>query len=735
MNWLFLIPLAALVANLFVSALVFGRRRRGPVNVAFLLFLVAWAFWLALELLLCTSAFAGQRVLLLKLMIPFWTSLGILYLNFAYEFLGRRRDPVFYGVLALTVVAMVANLFSSRVTYGYELRWWGVADLRDPFLHTLACLPSMIGGGYGVALMARRYLVTYDPSERRAFLVFLIGSATTLACVIVANVVLPNAFGMISFARYGSATAMFFLAGVYVAATRFQFLGFTVDDVAAELFEDHPDGVVLLGNEGAVIHMNGAARRMFLRGGDEPAGAVASAFLPADALAARDRGGLFSLPTADGTRVVSASAPHFLPHSRRGGHIILFRDETEEQEARAVLRRSRDELEREVRRRTDEVMRVQRMEALGALAGGIGHDFNNLLTATMGFATAARDELEVESPLRKDLEEILLASRRGREIVRQMLTFSDGTPGSAEPTDVAALVEEAINLLSATRPPVVVIERAWSGGSYVVTCDPTRLHQVFMNIGVNALLAMKGTGGALRIGIEIVDVDAAFASLHTPLEVRRHVRVTFDDRGVGMDAETLGRAFEPFFTTRRSGEGSGLGLATALQIVRELRGTILVESELGRGTTFAVYLPARAEGVARGAEDAPVRGGEERVMFVDDREQVVRMARRLLSSLGYTVTSFTDPNAALAALESRPTAYDIIVTDLAMPEMSGIALGARARRIAPKIRLALVTGNLTRAQRDEAFAAGFDGALQKPLAKEELAAELRRVLDRPREVR
>ena len=732
MHGLFLIPLAGLVANLFASAFVFGRHRRSPVNFAFLLFLGAWAVWLSLELLLCTTAFAQDRVFLLKLMVPFWTSLGVLYLNFVYRLIGRRHDAPFYALLAATAAAAAINLASSRVTYGYAELWWGIADLRDPLLHTAVCLPAMLGGGFGVVLMTRRYLVTPEPGERRANLIFLVGSAVTLGSVVVTNILLPNAFGMFSFARYGAATAMFFVAAVYVAATRFQFLGFAVDDVANELFDDLPDGVVLLGDDGAALHMNKAARRMFPRGGEAVPGAPGTAFLPPEVLGARDRATRFALASKEGDRVISASAPLFIAGSRRGGRIIIFRDETEEQAAQTVLRRSRDQLEREVRRRTDELMRVQRLEALGVLAGGIGHDFNNLLTATMGFATAARDELAADHPVREDLEEILLASRRGREIVRQMLAFSDDASAAAEETDVAGVAAEALKLLAVTCPPGVKIERAWTGGPYGVRCDPTRLHQVFMNMCTNALLAMRAAGGVLRVSVEAFEVDTAFAAAHPPLDLGSHVRVTIADQGIGMDKATLARIFEPFFTTRRAGEGTGLGLATALQIVRELNGTILVESAPGQGTVFEVYLPEISSGISSGEGEAPVRGGTERVMFVDDREQVVRMGRRLLSALGYSVTAYTDPNAALEELGRRPDGYDVVITDLMMPEMTGIELGERARASAPAVRLVLISGNVSREQRDAAAASGFDLTLQKPLLKEELAEGLRRVLDRPR---
>jgi signal transduction histidine kinase/ActR/RegA family two-component response regulator len=733
MHGLFLIPLAALVANLFATAFVFGRRRQSPVNFAFLLFLGAWAFWLSLELLLCATSFAASRIFLLKLMIPFWTSLGILYLNFVYRLTGRRYDAVFFALLAATAAAAAFNLVSARVTYGYTEHWWGVADLRDPLLHTIVCIPAMLGGGLGIALMTRRYLVTSEPAERRAFLIFLVGSATTLGCVVVTNILLPNAFGMLYVARYGAATAMFFVGAVVAAATKFQFLGFSVDDVAGELFEDLPDGAVLLGEGAQTIRMNRAARRMFLGGGEPPAGVSAASYLPPEVLAAPERGARFSLASPDGDRVVSASAPLFLAGSTRGEHVVIFRDETEEQQAQAVLRRSRDQLEREVRRRTEELMRVQRLEALGVLAGGIGHDFNNLLTATMGFATAARDELEVDNPVREDLDEILHASRRGREIVRQMLAFRDDS-ATARETDVVEVADEALKLLAVTCPSGVSIERAWADGVFAVRCDPTRLHQMFMNICTNALLAMRTTGGSLRVAIENADIDIAFAAAHSPLDLGKHVCVTFSDQGVGMDEATLERIFEPFFTTRRDGEGTGLGLATALQIVRELNGAILVDSAPGTGTTFTVYLPEISSGIPMGGDDAPIQGGCERVMFVDDRDQVVRMGKRLLCALGYSVTAFTDPNAALEELARSPGMYDVLLTDLKMPALSGIDLGVAARRHAPGIRLILMSGNLARAQQGAAFAAGFDLTLEKPLSKDELAAGLRFVLDRARGV-
>ena len=734
MSWFFLIPFAALVTNLFVSAFVFGRRRQSPVNWAFLMFLSAWALWLAIELLLCSPVFAERRIFMLKLMVPWWTGLGILYLNFAYQLLERRRDAIFFATLVATLAAIAFNLSTEWVTLGYEVRWWGVADLRDPVLHSLMCAPSLFGGAFGVALIARRYLVTTERSERRAFLSFLIGSGVTLGSIAVTNILLPNAFGLIAFARYGSSTAMFFMVAVYVAATRFQFLGFTVDNVANELFEDLRDGVVLLGDDDRVIRMNRAARQLFGLGETTPVGSPIDSLLSAGTRAAGDKGTRFTLRTIDGERIVSASPPIGLAGTPRPGYLLLLRDETEEREAQRVLRRSRDELEREARRRTEELKRVQRLEALGVLAGGIGHDFNNLLAAAMGFATAGRDELPEGHPVRDDLDEILLASRRGREIVRQMLAFSDDVSVGARDTDVATVAGETLKLLSVSCPPGAAIERAWTKGGYSVNCDPTQLHQVFMNICTNALHAMEKTGGVLRVEIEDLEVDAELAARNPPLAAGAHVRISFSDDGTGMDAATLERIFEPFFTTKRSGEGTGLGLATALRIVHEHRGAILVESAPGRGSVFRVCLPRCVGGdEVRPEQAAQIRGGDERVMFIDDKEQVVRMGRRLLSSLGYAATAFTDPAAALEELERNPAGYDVVVTDLMMPDISGIDIGRRARILSPEIRLVLISGNLTRSERDRAAAVGFDAALQKPLSKDELAVALRRLLDRGEE--
>lgn len=730
MTWLFLIPFAALVTNLFVSAFVFGRRRQSPVNWAFLMFLGAWAIWLALELVLCTPAFADRGTLILRLMVPWWSALGLFYLNFVYELLDRKRDAVFFATLAATIAAIAGNLLTARVTTGYEIRWWGVADLRDPILHSLVCAPSLFGGFFGVALIARRYLVTTERSERRAFLIFLVGSAFTLGSIAVSNILLPNAFGLLAFARYGSSTAMFFLPMVYIAALRFQFLGFTVDSVADELFEDLSDGVVLLDADDKVTRMNRAARRLFGLGDATPLGAPVDTLLPAGARIAGDKETLLALEAGGGDRIVSMSPPIGLAGVPRPGCLLLLRDETEEREAQRVLRRSRDELEREARRRTAELKRVQRLEALGVLAGGIGHDFNNLLAAAMGFATAGRDELPEGHPVRDDLDEILLASRRGREIVRQMLAFSDDVSGTGRETDVAAAADEALKLLRVSCPAGVTIVRAWEKGGYGVGCDPTQLHQVIMNISKNGLHAMEGKGGVLRVEIERTEVDAAFAAENPPLEEGGHVRISITDDGTGMSAATHARIFEPFFTTKRTGEGTGLGLATALRIVHEHRGAILVETELGRGSAFRVYLPRSSiDHAARPSVAAQIRGGDERVMFIDDKEQVVRMGRRLLSSLGYAVTAFTDPVAAIEELERNPKGYDVVITDLAMPDVSGIDVGVRARAVAPSARLILISGNLTHAERDRASLAGFDAALEKPLSKDELAVALRHLID------
>ncbi|MBM3300062.1 MAG: PAS domain S-box protein, partial [Deltaproteobacteria bacterium] len=357
------------------------------------------------------------------------------------------------------------------------------------------------------------------------------------------------------------------------------------------------------------------------------------------------------------------------PVKSKTGHIINFviveRDVTDE--AR---------LERQLRQ-------AQKMEAIGTLAGGIAHDFNNILMAMMGYAEMAKRSIFDNAAARQDLEQILLAGRRATDLVKQILTFSRKDEQEKYPVEVHRVFREALTLIRASIPSTIEIRQDIDPTTGPVLADPTQMHQLMMNLCANAYQAMEGSHGVLEVSVQ----EAALAEDSRELQELSltpgtYVKLTVSDTGHGISPELMERIFDPYFTTKEAGKGTGLGLAVVLGIVRSHGGAINVKSDPGRGTTFFVYLP-RCQPLA---EAIPVEGtalvsGTERIMFVDDEEQIAEFGRRVLESLGYQVTAFTDPVKALETARRNPADFDLVITDLMMPNLTGVELAKKLTQI------------------------------------------------------
>ena len=373
---------------------------------------------------------------------------------------------------------------------------------------------------------------------------------------------------------------------------------------------------------------------------------------------------------------------------------------------------------------------AQKMEAIGTLAGGIAHDFNNVLAAIIGYGELAASELDPGTHLRRDLDYVLCAADRAKDLVRQILTFSRRAEEERKPVDLGMVVKEALKLLRPSLPSTIEIHTRIEEDRGLVLADPTQAHQVLMNLCTNAYHAMRETGGTLSVSVEPFLVDSLFTRLHPGLKEGPYVRLSVSDTGCGMDPETLERVFEPFFTTKTQDEGTGLGLATAHGIISAHGGVITVYSEVGKGTLFHVYLP-RAELGPPGASlsEESVLGGQERILVVDDEKPLVDLMETTLSRFGYDVVTATSSQDALAAFAARPQGFDLILTDQTMPKMTGEQLAAEVWRIRPEMRVILTTGFTGGALNERLANRGVSAILRKPMKLAEMARVVRRVLD------
>ena len=376
-----------------------------------------------------------------------------------------------------------------------------------------------------------------------------------------------------------------------------------------------------------------------------------------------------------------------------------------------------------------QLVQAQKMEAMGGLAGGIAHDFNNILSAIMGNAEIALYHLQGQPSVRYSIEQILKASQRARDLVRQILAFSRQTAQELRPVEVGSIVREALKLLRATLPASIEIRLNQTASNDTIMADPTQIHQVLINLCTNAQHAMSESGGVLEIGLSNLEPDSSMLEDHLDLTPGTYLKVSVSDTGQGMPPETLDKIFEPYFTTKEMGVGTGLGLTVIHGIVKNLHGVIMVASTPGQGTRFDMLFPSAATLNSQDREDkSQVLLGTERVLFVDDEEFLADLGGRMLEQLGYEVNVQTDSLEALKLFKSRPHDFDLIITDMSMPKMSGDKLAQQILLVRPDIPIVLCTGFSTMIDEASARKLGIKGYLMKPFVTQQMAKAIRLAL-------
>ena len=387
--------------------------------------------------------------------------------------------------------------------------------------------------------------------------------------------------------------------------------------------------------------------------------------------------------------------------------------------------------EEEKRRLTAQLHQAQKLEAIGTLAGGIAHDFNNILGAIIGYAEMLRDDSPAGSPAYNDSDQVLKAGMRAKELVRQILAFSRQSAFEKVALQPGAIVEEAVKLLRASLPATIVIVEDIENDCGHILADPTHLHQIVMNLGTNAFHAMEGGGGVLEVRLGRVSQTEELRGDVGRLAAGDYVRLSIADSGGGIAPEVRQRIFDPYFTTKEVGKGTGLGLATVQGIVAEYGGAVVCDSVLGQGTTFHVYLPASAA-VAQVEEErhvAEVAGGEH-ILLVDDEPILADLGRAMLQRAGYRVTSRTSSLEALSAFQNQPELYDLVITDQTMPGMTGIDLARRLLQLRPGLPIILSTGYGHALSEERVRAMGLAGFAMKPLVKKDIVTLIRQVLEK-----
>jgi PAS domain S-box-containing protein len=379
----------------------------------------------------------------------------------------------------------------------------------------------------------------------------------------------------------------------------------------------------------------------------------------------------------------------------------------------------------------DQFRQAQKMEAIGTLAGGIAHDFNNVLAAITGYTELAKMQMAENTEAREYLQSVSVASGRAVDLVRQILAFSRVQEQQRKRMQLWPIVDEALKLLRATIPTTIEFDISLDRRAPAVLGDPTQIHQIMMNLATNAAHAMKDRPGRLGVLLEQVEVGIDLAALHPGLRPGPYMRLGVSDTGHGMDAVTAGRIFDPFFTTKAPGEGTGLGLAVVHGIVRNHDGVITVYSQPGKGTQFHLYFPVHLADMDPGVPEEPVetpRGNHERILLVDDEIPLALMGRKMLERLNYLVDSHTAPADALAAVLANPGDYDLVLSDLTMPGMTGVELARQISHLRPDLPIILITGYSATLTLEKVRALGVREILLKPLTLHALGEAIHRTL-------
>jgi predicted ATPase/signal transduction histidine kinase/GAF domain-containing protein/CheY-like chemotaxis protein len=392
------------------------------------------------------------------------------------------------------------------------------------------------------------------------------------------------------------------------------------------------------------------------------------------------------------------------------------------EEAQRVQEREREELQRQLQQ-------AAKMEAVGRLAGGIAHDFNNILGAILGYGELAQSNLSEGSAVRHQIDQVMHAGMRGKGLVDSILAFSRSGVGEREPVQVQSVVEETLELLAASLPADVRLERRLDAVDMAVVGDATQFHQVVMNLCTNAVHAMA-RAGVLTVVLEGVAVGERRLLSHGTLSAGGYVRLLVSDTGGGIPTAVLKRMFDPFFTTKRVGDGTGLGLALVHGIVADFGGVIDVATQLGVGTTFTIWLPAAGQMPRLAAEPAGKlpQGNGETVMIVDDEPALVALAEETLAELGYEPVGFDSSLAALQAFRAEPKRFDLVLTDETMPNLTGTELAREIRQLRPEISIILMSGYGGTQLSERAQAAGVIDVLRKPLVRRDIAEPVARAL-------
>ncbi|MDX2472738.1 MAG: response regulator [Candidatus Krumholzibacteria bacterium] len=408
-----------------------------------------------------------------------------------------------------------------------------------------------------------------------------------------------------------------------------------------------------------------------------------------------------------------------IPYRGIEARVIEFLDITDRKRAQEEKSRLESRLQQ-----------AQKMEAIGTLAGGIAHDFNNILAVILGYAEMAKEDSAPGTPLNNDVDQILIAADRAKGLVRQILDFGRKSQTVLTPMRLQPLIKEALKMLRSSIPSTISITTDIQPDCATVLADPTQVHQILINLCTNAYQAMEQTGGVLAVTLKNTQVSPTEAARDTQLAPGHFVELVVSDTGDGVDKQIIDKIFEPYFTTKRVGRGTGMGLSIIHGIMEQYGGAVTVKSDPGMGSTFQVYFPvAQAEAPRVPADSREVPRGTERILLVDDEELLCEMGQDILERLGYRVTKMCNSLEALELFRNERDQFDLVITDQTMPDLTGAELSHQLLKIRPEIPIILCTGYSNQVDEQSAKAIGIKEFTNKPFTNRVLGTLVRKVLD------
>lgn len=384
----------------------------------------------------------------------------------------------------------------------------------------------------------------------------------------------------------------------------------------------------------------------------------------------------------------------------------------------------------QLKKMEEDLLQARKMEAVGHLAGGVAHEFNNVLAIIIGNVELMLTDVDKNSPLHNNVREILSASLRARDVVKQLLNFSRKSGSEKKPADLRVLVKEALKLLKASIPSNIEVRENISQKVDAVMVDSTQIHQLLINLCNNAAQAMGSEGGLLTIDLENSVIDENQAMEYLDMQPGNYVRISVGDTGIGIPREMIDKIFDPYFTTKEVGKGTGMGLAVVHGIVKDHHGAIHVESTCGIGTIFHVYFPSTSEIVYQeDKQEQKSPRGKERIVFLDDEEFIAEIGSSMLKRMGYSVITETDPLRVLSYVQSHPNDVDLVISDMTMPNLTGDKLAEELLKIRPDIQIIICTGYSEKISPEKAKKIGIKHVMMKPVGMNELGHIVRKTLD------